>query len=71
MAKDWKHYKSNWYTASFTVKSDDQFEELMIWIGKNIPGHRKHTIWSLNGSRLFTIKFRHIKDYEWFVLRWV
>jgi hypothetical protein len=69
--KDWKSYKSGWYSASFTIKSEEQFEELMIWIGTNIPGHRKHTIWSLNGNRLFTIRFRYQKDYEWFMLRWV
>jgi len=69
--KDWASYKNGWYSASFTVKSEEQFEELMIWIGKNIPGHRKHTIWSLSGDRLFKIRFRYQKDYEWFVLTWV
>ena len=69
--KDWASFKSGWYSASFTVKSDEQFEELMIWLDKNIPGHRKHTIWSLTDTRLFTIRFRHVKDYEWFTLRWL
>jgi hypothetical protein len=69
--KNWANYKKGWYTTSFRVKSEEQFEELIKWIDKNIQGHRKHTIWSLSGDMLFTIRFRHIKDYEWFVLTWV
>jgi len=70
MMKNWENYKPSWYSASFTVKSDKQFEELMIWMQGNLPGHRKHTVWRLTGDRIFEIRFRHQKDYEWFVLRW-
>ena len=74
--KDWGNYKPNWYSAKFIVKSDDQFEELMMWMHSNLPGHRKHTTWRLTGlahtsDRVFEIRFRYQKDYEWFVLRWV
>lgn len=70
MMKNWENYKPSWYSASFTVKSDKQFEELMIWMQSNLPGHSKHTVWRLTGDRIFEIRFRHQKDYEWFVLRW-
>jgi hypothetical protein len=69
--KDWENYKSDWYTAIITIKSEKQFEELMIWIDKNIEAHRKHTIWSLTRNNMFTIRFRYERDYEWFVLTWV
>ncbi len=68
--KNWENYKPNWYSASFTVRSEKQFEELMIWMQNNMPGHRKHTVWRLTGDRIFEIRFRYQKDYEWFVLRW-
>ena len=68
--KDWEHYKPNWYTCSIKIKSDEQFEELMIWMQGNLQGHRKHTVWRLTGDNIFEIKCRHQKDYEWFVLRW-
>lgn len=68
--KDWENYKPNWYTASFTVRSNAQFEELMRWMQSNLPGHRKHTVWRLTGDNIFEIRFRYEKDYEWFVLRW-
>jgi len=66
----WAKYNPNWYTTSINIKTDEQLEELLMWIDSNIPGHRKHTIWRFRGDNIFEIRFRHERDYEWFVLRW-
>jgi hypothetical protein len=73
--RDWENYKPNWYSAKITVKSDEQFEELMMWMQSNLPGHNKHTTWRLLGleytsDRLFEIRFRYDRDYALFILRW-
>jgi hypothetical protein len=68
--KDWASYKQNWYTAVIQVESDEKFREIVKWVENNVEGHRKHTIWSVTEYRKLTIKFRHQKDYAWFVLRW-
>jgi hypothetical protein len=68
--KDWESYKQNWYKAVIKVESDEKFREILKWIEKHVDGHRKHTMWKINEHRVFEIRFRHEKDYEWFVLRW-
>ena len=68
--KDWENYKPNWYNACIRIETHTKFEELLRWMNDNLPGHRKHTIWRLIDDGYFEIRFRHQRDYEWFVLRW-
>ena len=68
--KDWENYKPNWYKASIRVETHTKFEELLRWMGENLPGHKKHTVWRLTDGGHFEIRFRYERDYEWFVLRW-
>ena len=66
----WEKLKPGWFKATVHVESPKKFEELMIWMQANIQGHRKHTIWRLTDGGYFEIRFRHERDYEWFILRW-
>lgn len=68
--RDWDDYKPNWYKSEIRVETHTKFEELMIWMQANLPGHRKHTVWRLKDGGYFEIRFRYERDYEWFVLRW-
>jgi hypothetical protein len=67
---NWENFKPNWYKAKIHVPSAEKFEELMIWMQKNLPAHRKHTLWRLTDGGTFEIRFRYERDYEWFMLRW-
>ena len=68
--KDWDSYKNGWYKIKIKVKSDQEFTEIRKWLEETVEGHRKHTMWKIDQHRLLEVRFRHKKDYEWFVLRW-
>ena len=70
MSRKWEDYKPNWYKASIKVESKQKFNDILQWLDDYVPGHRKHTVWRLTGGGQFEIRFRHAKDYEWFIIRW-
>lgn len=83
---DIEAYKNGWYTAKVDITrhhvNDTKsviFDEIYAWIEKNIHGHRKHCVLTFlvqpvteDTEKVYLVaKFRHEKDYELFVLRWV
>lgn len=75
----WDKIKPGWYNAKVNNRQYDDYSEIINWIENNIQGYDKHTVWRMYldltkqnpNCYIFEIRFRHERDYEWFVLRWV
>jgi len=59
-----------WHEAKIKVESPQKFEEILKWLGDNVQGVKKHTVWRLTDGGILEIRFRYERDFEWFVLRW-
>lgn len=60
----------NWYEARIFIDKEQKLDEVFDWLVENVQGMRKHTVWRFAEDKMFVIRFRHVRDYEWFLLRW-
>jgi hypothetical protein len=66
---------SNWHYYEYNTTNLDiddavnKYMEMLEWVENNIDGHYKHCKWQMT-DELIKIKFRHEKDYFYFMLRW-
>lgn len=66
---------SNWYYYEFNTtnldvdEAVDKYFLMLEWVENNIDGFHKHCKWQMTDT-LIKVKFRHEKDYFYFMLRW-
>lgn len=59
-----------WHTVRIPVKGIVHIEEMLEYLATKVDGHNKHTYYTVSEAGYIEFRFRHKKDYEWFVLRW-
>lgn len=75
LAKGFENDKPNWHTIKLNNNFDDYFKfqdytlQVMKWLYENIDNPERHCRWICEGDRI-QIRFRYLRDYQWFSLRW-
>ena len=65
---NWHHYEYD--TTELDIDDAvNKYMEMLEWVENNIDGYYKHCKWQMT-AELIKIKFRHEKDYFYFILRW-
>lgn len=60
-----------WHTVRISVKNMTHVKEMIEYLESKVDGHEKHTYYTDTKAGYIEFRFRHKKDYEWFVLRWL
>jgi len=61
---------NDWYKARIKIESPEKLDEVTTWLLENIDGWHKHADWRMINGGYLDLRFRHQRDYEWFILRW-
>lgn len=61
---------NDWHRAKIRIESPEKLDEVTTWLITTIDGWHKHADWRLIEGGYLDLRFRHEKDYEWFMLRW-
>ena len=70
IARKFDNKVERWYKAKIKILSTEHLDQVIIWIHNNIDGYNKHCDWKFIEDGYLDLRFRHEKDYEWFILRW-
>lgn len=68
--KGYENDHPNWYEVEISVSSSYKIVEILEWMYDNINKPYRHCRWKTDqNDEHIKVKFRFIKDYNWFLLR--